>query len=342
MEKPILDRIGSYLFQKRLALSEWLSASPQDEKQVQLGPTDQTAVLHHLEVIDDAIAKTETGVLGVCKVCCCPVDPELLEVDYTADVCLEHLSGAEISRLEDELELAKTVQKALLPQQAPSIPGLDVAAYSRPAEFLGGDYFDFIDFGAQEHGLVIADVAGHGVSASLQMASFQALTRAIVPVSGSPAEAAKRIDDLFSHNIHFTTFVTLFMGSFNPATRRLTYCNAGQNPPLLLHPSSGQGSSASWLSPTAPAIGLVEEGQFGQRELALQQGDLLVLYTDGVIEAAAPDNALFGSNRLAGVVERLQDSSPREVILGIRESMEGFIGDRLPSDDITLVACRIT
>jgi sigma-B regulation protein RsbU (phosphoserine phosphatase) len=342
MEKPILDRIGTYLFQKRLALSEWLSVSPQDEKEVQLGPTNQAAVLHHLEVIDDAIAKTETGVLGVCKVCCCQVEPELLEVDYTENVCLEHLSGAEISRLEDELELAKTVQKALLPQEAPSIPGLDVAAYSRPAEFLGGDYFDFVDFGVEDHGLVIADVAGHGVSASLQMASFQALTRAIVPVSGSPAEAAKRIHGLFSHNIHFTTFVTLFIGTFNPPTRRLTYCNAGHNPPLLFHSSPGQGTSVSWLSPTAPAIGLVEESQFDQRVLALHPGDLLVLYTDGVIEAAAPDNTFFGTDRLAGVVERLQNSSPRDVILGIRETMEGFMGDRPPSDDITMVACRIS
>ncbi len=341
MENTILDRIGTYLFQKRLALSEWLSASPQDEKEVQLGPTNPAAVLHHLEVIDEAIAKTETGVLGVCKVCCCPVEPELLEVDYTANVCLEHLSGAEISHLEDELELAKTVQKALLPQEAPSIPGLDVAAYSRPAEFLGGDYFDFIDFGADSHGLVIADVAGHGVSASLQMASFQALTRAIIPASGSPAEAAKRIHDLFSHNIHFTTFVTLFIGTFNPVTRTLTYCNAGHNPPLLFRSSPGQGTSVSRLSPTAPAIGLVEEDQFGQRTLDLRPGDLLVLYTDGVIEAADPNNTFFGTDRLVGVVERLRDSSPREVVLGIRQAMEGFIGDRLPSDDITMVVCRI-
>jgi sigma-B regulation protein RsbU (phosphoserine phosphatase) len=342
MENTILDRIGTYLVQKRTALSEWLSVSRQDEKAVQLGPTDQAAVLHHLEVIDDAIAKTETGVLGICKVCCCPVEPELLEVDYTADVCLGDLSGAEISRLEDELELAKTVQKALLPQEAPSIPGLEVAAYSRPAEFLGGDYFDFVDFGADSHGLVIADVAGHGVSASLQMASFQALTRAIIPVSGSPAEAARRIHDLFSHNINFTTFVTLFIGAFNPATRRLTYCNAGHNPPLLIHPSPGQGTLVSWLTPTAPAVGLVEENQFSQHEKALQPGDLLVLYTDGVIEAGDPNDTQFGIDRLVESVERRQDSSPREVIQGIRESMEGFMGDRPPSDDITLVVCRIT
>ena len=342
MENTILERIGTYLMEKRAALGEWLSASPSDKKNVLLGPAKQEAVLDALGALDEAIVKIESGELGVCKVCGDPVEDELLEVDYTADVCINHLSNEEISRLEDELELAKTVQKALLPQEAPSIAGLDVAAYSRPAEILGGDYFDFIDFGADSHGLVIADVAGHGVSASLQMASFQALTHAIVPTSASPAEVAKRIHGLFSHNIHFTTFVTLFIGAYHPATRKLTYCNAGHNPPFVFHPDRSQGNSAIWLRPTGPAIGLVEVNEFGEHTLTLLPGDLLVLYTDGVIEAADPNDDQFGTDRLVRVVERLHNSSPREVIWGIREAVEGFVVDRPLSDDITLVVCRIT
>jgi len=139
---------------------------------------------------------------------------------------------------------AMTIQKALLPQEIPNIPGLDVAAFSRPAEFLGGDYFDFIDFSADTHGLVIADVAGHGVSASLQMAGLQALARAIIPTSHSPAEVVTHIHNLFRHNIRFTTFVTVFIGAFNPTSSSFTYCNAGHNPPLLLHSIHSQSISA--------------------------------------------------------------------------------------------------
>ncbi len=342
MENTMIERIGTYLLQKRAVLGEWLTVSPAEKRTILLGPANQEAVLNHLGAIDEAIAKTKSGALGVCKVCGGAVDEDLLEVDYTADVCIDHLSDEEITRLEDELELAKTVQKALLPQEAPSIPGLDVAAYSRPAEFLGGDYFDFIDFDADTHGLVIADVAGHGVSASLQMASFQALTHAIVPTSHSPAEAAKRIHGLFSHNIHFTTFVTLFIGAFSPTTRKLTYSNAGHNPPLVFHPDRGQGNSVSWLRPTGPAIGLVEVNEFGESALFLHSGDLLVLYTDGVIEAEDPNNNFFGTERLVGVVEQFYNSSPRELIRGIREAIEEFVVDRPLSDDMTLVVCKIT
>jgi sigma-B regulation protein RsbU (phosphoserine phosphatase) len=342
MENTMLKHIRTYLLQKRLALNEWLSAVPADKKAILLGPSNQEAVLAHLGAIEEAIAKTESGALGVCRVCGGSVEDDLLEVDYTANVCIEHLSNEEIARLEDELELARTVQKALLPQEAPNIPGLDVAAYSRPAEFLGGDYFDFIDFSADTYGLVIADVAGHGVSASLQMASLQALVRATVPTSHSPAEVAKRIHGLFRHNIRFVTFVTVFIGAFSPATKTLTYCNAGHNPPLVLHPNGSQGTSASWLRATGPAIGLVEVTEFGERALTLHPGDLLVLYTDGVIEAADPNNDLFGTDRLVGVVERLYDSSSRDVVRGIRQSIEGFVVDRPLSDDTTLVVCRIT
>jgi sigma-B regulation protein RsbU (phosphoserine phosphatase) len=342
MENTMLERIGAFLLEKRAALGEWLNSSPIEEKKILLGPSNQAAVLDHLGAIDAAIAKTESGALGVCQVCGGNVDDDLLEVDYTACVCIDHLSNEQISRLEEELELARTVQKALLPQEAPSIPGLEVAAYSRPAEILGGDYFDFINFDADTHGLVIADVAGHGVSASLQMAGFQALTHAIIPASRSPSDVAKRIHGLFSHNLHFTTFVTLFIGAFNSATRTLTYCNAGHNSPLVLHPDRSHGTSVSWLHPTGPAIGLVEVTEFGQVSLIVNPGDLLVLYTDGVIEAENPNNDLFGTDRLLEVVERLHNSSPREVLLGIRETMEGFIMDRSLSDDTTLVVCRVT
>ena len=112
-------------------------------------------------------------------------------------------------------------------------------------------------------------------------------------------ETARRIHALFIHNIRFTTFVTFFIGAFNPATRTLTYCNAGHNPPIVLHPDGSQKTPLSWLRPTGPAIGLVEAAEFGEHSLILQPEDLLVLYTDGVPEAEGRGGAPWGYDAFA-------------------------------------------
>lgn len=118
----------------------------------------------------------------------------------------------------------------LLPQEVPDIPGVEIAAFTRPAQIVGGDYFDFLDFQDQGQGIVIADVAGHGIAAGMHLASVQSLLRALVPGIASPAELAKKLNKLFIHNINYTTFVSFFISSLNPREKTLTYCNAGHNP----------------------------------------------------------------------------------------------------------------
>ena len=143
MEAPLLERMRNGLLQKQDNLTEWIHATPLDKKKVLLGPSTEQSVHARLDVIDDAISKAELKTLGKCEVCHEVVEPELLEVDYTACVCIEHLSKEERRHLESELELAQDVQKMLLPQEVPNIPGLEIAAFSRPAQIVGGDYFDF-------------------------------------------------------------------------------------------------------------------------------------------------------------------------------------------------------
>jgi hypothetical protein len=234
MEALLLERMREGLLQKQDNLTEWLHATPLGKKKVLLGPSTEQSVHARLDVIDEAISKADSKTLGKCEVCHEVVETELLEVDYTARVCIEHLSKEERHHLESELELAQDVQKMLLPQEVPNIPGLEIAAFCRPAQIVGGDYFDFVDFSNGLHGLVIADVAGHGVSASLHMASIQALLRTLVPVNKSPAEVISQVHKLFIHNIRFETFVTFFIGAFDSSTNKLTYCNAGHLPPLVL------------------------------------------------------------------------------------------------------------
>jgi RNA polymerase-binding transcription factor DksA len=267
MEALVLQRMRKSLLQKRDSLTEWLHATPLEKKEVLLGPSTEQSVRTRLEVIDGTISKADSKTLGKCEVCHEDVEPELLEVDYTACVCLEHLSKEERRNLENELELAQEVQKMLLPQEVPNIPGLEIAAFSRPAQIVGGDYFDFIDFSNGLHGLAVADVAGHGVSASLHMASIQALLRTLVPVNQSPAEVMRQIHKLFIHNIRFETFVTFFIGAFDSLTKTLTFSNAGHLPPLVLHKNQSNNESVEMLQPTGAAIGLVEEAEYAEKTI---------------------------------------------------------------------------
>ncbi len=341
MDAELAEQIRANLIDKRTHVKEWLEKTDTIEKQLQLGTADEKAVQAHLEVIDRSLERADSEELGVCIICHGEIEPGLLEMDYTAVVCLEDLSVEEKRGLERELELAQTVQRSLLPQELPEIPTLEIAAFSRPAQMVGGDYFDFFQFRDQAHGLAIADVAGHGISASLHMASIQTLLRTLIPSSDSPQEVVEHVHRLLVHNIRFDNFVTLFLASYNPATRTLVYCNAGQNPPLLLRQDQNASDAISWLWPTSPAVGLVERPILQQASLKLHTGDILVLYTDGVTEAMNIRNEQFGPQRLEQAARRSASGSVKDIIQGIRQEVSEFTGRENQEDDITILVCRV-
>ncbi len=340
MDTKSFQRIRGSLLEQRRNLTDWLSNTPAWKKQVRLGAVNEQAVQTHLQVLDTVIEKTEDQTLGLCEVCHDHIEPSRLEMDYTCCVCLDHLSAAEKDRLEFELELSTKVQQALLPQQVPDIPGLELAAFSRPAEIVGGDYFDFFRFRDETHGLVIGDVMGHGIAASLLMASLQASLRTLAPDYNSPAEVVRRLNLLFCHNIHLTKFVTLFLARFDSQTHSLTYCNAGHNPPLLFRARSNGKEPFSWLRPTGAAIGLVEEFQFEAETVTLAPGDILLLYTDGVTEAMNPQEEEFGQERLAELVRQDSNRSAQKLVGAVRHRLQAFTHGQAPADDTTIVACK--
>lgn len=337
MEASVFDRIRVNLLAKRHSLAEWLRSTPARTRQIRLGPAAEPALRAHLNKLDTAIAEIEEGTLGRCQVCHEYVDPELLEMDYTASVCLDHFSDDERRLLEADLELAQKVQKALLPQHAPAIPGLELAIFSRPAQIVGGDYFDFFHFADGSHGLAIADVAGHGMSASLLMASLQTALHTLVPTATSPIEVLRHLNRFFVHNVHFTTFVTLFLACFDHTTQTLTYGNAGHNPPLLYCRQANDGDSINWLQPTGAAIGLVEEFQIGTETVTLAQGDILLLYTDGVTEAMNTEEDQFGRERLAALVHQAAELPAKELVQAVRQEVQAFTDGEALADDTTIV-----
>jgi len=336
MAVDIYQRIQDSLAEKQQNLTDFLDSASDEEKD--LCCQDGVEIQEHLQVIEDAIEKAEEGTLGICTVCHGHVDPGRLEVDYTADVCLEHLSGPERRRLEEELQFSQVVQRALLPQDPPTIPGVELAAFSRPAAFVGGDYFDFFHFRDGTHGLVIADIPGHGVSAGMLMSSLQTAIQTMAPDTDSPSEILERINRFYIHNIHFTTFVTVFLARFDPVTHMLTYANAGHNPPAVVHKRLAE---VTWLNPTTSAIGLAEEFHTRSELVLLEHGDVLFLYTDGLTEAINPALEQFGSRRLGELLRKNTDLGANDIIQIVRQGLLAFGNGHEFEDDTTFIALKL-
>jgi sigma-B regulation protein RsbU (phosphoserine phosphatase) len=339
MQTSVINLIREGLLEKKENLQNWQVATPEAEKQIQLGSVDETAVDAELNVIDTSLEKMEEGTYGICEICHESVDSELLQMDFTATVCLGHYSEEELRQLESELELSQVVQRALLPTQVPSIPKYDIAAFSRPAQIVTGDYFDFLQFEDGTYGFVVGDVSGHGVSAGMLVASLQTVFHTLAPEVDTTVDVLKRINRLYLHNINFTTFVTLFFGRLDPQARMLRYASAGHNPPLLYRSTTQE---EAWLKPTGPAIGLVDDFAFQYNDVQLSQGDILLLYTDGLVEALdSQQNEQFGYKRLLDVVRQNEGLHANELVQKVRQALNDFTQGALLADDITLIVCRV-
>lgn len=339
MQTSLINQIREGLLEKRQMLEQWQVSTPESKKELELGFADESTINVELQVIDASLEKMEEGTFGICEVCHDHVDDELLQMDFTACVCLSHYSEAELRQLESELELSQTVQRALLPTRVPSIVGYDIAAFSRPAQIVTGDYFDFLQFEDGTHGFVVADVSGHGVSAGMLMTSLQTIFHTLTPATDSPGDVLARINHLYVHNINFTTFVTVFFARLDPRSRTLSYASAGHNPPLLHRRSTEE---TSWLKPTGPAVGLIADRQFQLRSYQLMQDDMLVLYTDGIVEALNPEGTdQFGYDRLAEIIHQNEGLPAREVTTKVIQAVNNFTQSNVLADDITLIICKV-
>ncbi|MBE0671580.1 MAG: SpoIIE family protein phosphatase [Anaerolineales bacterium] len=338
MKNKILDEIETSLQETRSNLLHWVETAPEEKRLTCLGLEDETCIEEHLHVIDESLEKIKEGTLGVCTICHEAVETQLLQMDYTSAVCLGHFTDAELRQLEAELELSQVVQRGLLPRDLPSIHGLNIAAFSRPAQIIGGDYFDFMNFKDGAHGIVMADVSGHGVSAGMFMSSLQTAFHTLVPDADSPISVLERINRLYIHNINFTTFVTTFLGKYDPQTRILSYANAGHNSAYLYRMSTDE---EFWLRPTGPAIGLVEKFTVYKDDIKLEPGDILLLYTDGITEAANQQGILWGEDRLADIIRGSVDLTAEQIIQNILKTLKVHTDGSPFVDDVTLVVARV-
>ena len=238
--------------------------------------------------------------------------------------------------LEREMNVAREVQRELLPGDAPRCAGLELAGVCRPAIAVGGDYYDYLQHAAGRSGLVIADISGKGVPAALLMASLQASVRSLFSTVTDPGQLQQRLNDALCRSSSSARYATAFVADFDPATRRLTYSNAGHLPALVI-----RGDETLQCDKGGVPIGLFERMTYETGALTLAAGDLLALFTDGVTEAPAPDGEEFGADRLAGLLRNHRDRPLDEIIQAVLDNLLDWSGPVAAHDDVTLVLARV-
>jgi phosphoserine phosphatase RsbU/P len=246
--------------------------------------------------------------------------------------------SASRERLNRELEIAREVQRRFFPQKQPAVAGLDYAGLCRPAQSVGGDYYDFRTLTGGRLGVTIGDVAGKGAPAALLMASLQASLRTQA-IAGGTADLARVLENVNTLSREIATasrFSTLFYARYDPSTRRLAYVNAGHNPPMLI-----RAGKSRMLETGGLAIGLSRNAKYFERELALEPGDVLVAYTDGVTEAMNADRDDFGETRLEQTVNACVDRPASVILNQIVVAVDAFAGGAPQHDDITLVVLKV-
>ncbi len=240
-----------------------------------------------------------------------------------------------------EIAAVGRIQRALLPAPGQRVPGMDVAMYFEPCALAGGDLIDFARLPDGTWGLLIADASGHGVSAAVVVAMLSATLRAFRPTS-TDVESARRVSEVMAFaNTHLCekpldgSFVTAFLGIWDPGSRRLEYCRAGHPPPLLCR----AGGITQLSDGAALPLGIMKETEYTTASVRLEPGDQLVLYTDGVTEAMNERGEMFGTDRLLSAAESHRDA--QETLGSIQRGLGAFVGTCAPNDDRAVAVFRV-
>jgi sigma-B regulation protein RsbU (phosphoserine phosphatase) len=240
-------------------------------------------------------------------------------------------------RIEKELAIAREIQRSFLPKQAPEVAGFDLAGTTRSHNEVGGDYYDFIAVSESRLGLAIADVSGKGIPAALIMAGFRMSLLAEIRNEFAIRAVMRKVNTLLFESIERDRFVTAFYGVLDVKNRVLIFSNAGHNPPILIRRSG----EIEYLIEGGVALGVLADARYEERPVALQSGDVLVFYTDGVSEAEAPDNEQYGRRRIEEIVRAHRGASSQTILDAIVGSVLEWSGERGPNDDLTLMVLQV-
>lgn len=243
-----------------------------------------------------------------------------------------------VQRLHDEeLQEARQIQDSLLPTELPQIAGYEVAAMTQPLRFVGGDYYSVVRINDRYTAFCIADVAGKGMPAALLMSSLQAALQPLIGQSLSPRELCLRLNRILCDLTPVGKFISFFYGVLDRFENRLTYCNAGHNPPLLVR-ADGQSLD---LKSTGAVLGQFPHWVYEQSELQMRSGDRLLLFTDGLVEASNSSDEPFGEQNLIRIARENEQSSAQDLMSLLIRAASEHAAEHF-QDDASLIILKAT
>ncbi len=249
---------------------------------------------------------------------------------------------AERERLKAEFNVAQRAQQQMLPSVTPALPGFHIAAICRPSKEVGGDLYDFIPLPDGKLGIVVADVSGKGVPASLYMTLTKGLMLSVAEEQSDPGAVLREVNQHLYEACQRRMFVTLFYGVIDPRTRTMTYSRAGHNPPVWRRTSE---RTTLMLKPPGPGLGLVSGKSFDRvlkvEQISLSPDDALFLYSDGITEAMNEQQEEYGEARLMAVAERADWLDAEMALNAVLGDVSSFLAGTPPQDDQTLVVVRV-
>lgn len=322
MAEPMDTPIGEQLDDRRNKLEQALSSSPNDVQIKRL-----------LGEVDAAIARVNGGTFGLCEACCAPVEPDRLMADPLARFCLDHMTADQRHALEQDLDLAAQIQDALLPKQSFHLAGWATAYHYEGVGPVSGDYCDLLGSGEDLY-FIVGDVSGKGVAASMLMAHLHATFRSLVSLALPLDEVMERASRMFCESTLPTHFATLVCGKAR-ITGNVDICNAGHNPPLLLHDSRVEDIEATGLP-----LGMFCEERFTVSRVSLAPGDTILVYTDGLSEAVDKRDAQYGTERLHEVALERCSLPPEGLVSACLDDLNSFRSGATKSDDLTIMAIQ--
>jgi len=249
--------------------------------------------------------------------------------------------AAQRTILENEAQLlaAQRIQQYLLPTGPPAVEGFEIAGATCPANFAAGDYYDFLSLADGSTGVVVADVSGHGVASALLMASTRAYLRSLATHHDDIVEMLTHADEILAREIEPGNFITLFLGRLDPGTRTFEYASAGHPTGYVL---GADGRVLAELPSTSMPLGLHVPVIFSRGgPVALAEGSMVLLLTDGVLEASSPADESFGAERAIAVARAARARPARQIVEAFREAVCGFTGAARPADDVTAVVIKV-
>jgi sigma-B regulation protein RsbU (phosphoserine phosphatase) len=242
----------------------------------------------------------------------------------------------EKEKIEKELDLAADIQRNLLPQKNPTLANYDIVGTNIPCLQVGGDYYDFIEIDEHRFGIVIADVSGKGVGSSLLMSSLRAALQTEVYPNYKIQDMTIRLNNLVHRSTASNAFISFFYCELNTRTNELQYINSGHNPPIVIDKKKKHQNLAS----CGLCLGMFPDQTYAVERLTLNEGDTLLLYTDGLSESRNPQNEEFGEEGIIKLLKKHHKQNSEELMQSILEELNAFTHDADPMDDMTLVIIK--